>query len=153
MRTLTILAATAAALIAVPAAAQERSGEGRIEARGGVAFASGNEEAFAGVEAGYDFDLGTSAFIGIQASADKVLVDGADVFFGIGGRVGTKLGTGGKLYALGGYGFADGSEAPFAGVGYQHKFGGSVYGKVEYRRTLDQGTDVNFAGIGLGVAF
>jgi hypothetical protein len=68
--------------------------------------------------------------------------------------VGFKAGEKGKLYLLGGYGWVDGGgDGAFAGVGYQHKFGGKLYGKIEYRRTLVSGTDVNFAGAGIGVAF
>lgn len=152
MRKFAILATAAAAVVATPALAQT-TGEGRIEARGGIAWAGGNEEAFAGVAAGYDFDLGEQAFVGVEASADKVLVGGANVLWGIGGRVGAKVGPQGKLYANGGYGFTKGADAAYIGAGYQHKFGTNVYGKVEYRRTLNSGTDVNFAGIGLGYAF
>lgn len=153
MRKVIVLAAVAAAVTAAPAIAQERAGEGRVEIRGGVAWAGGQEEAFAGIAAGYDFDLGDTAFIGVEASGDKVLVGGANVLWGIGGRVGAKVGTGGKLYGLGGYGFTKGSDAAFVGAGYQHKLATNVYGKVEYRRVLNSGTDVNFAGVGLGVNF
>lgn len=153
MRKLIVLAAVAAAVSAAPAVAQERSGEGRIEARGGVAWASGTEEAFAGIAAGYDFDLGDSAFVGVEGSADKVLASGANVLWSVGGRLGVKAGVAGKAYALGGWGFTKGGDAPFLGLGYQHKFGDSLYGKIEYRRTLDNGPDVNFAGVGLGVNF
>ncbi|RJF93682.1 hypothetical protein [Sphingomonas cavernae] len=150
MRKIAIVAAVAAATVATPALAQ---GEARVEARGGIAWAGGDSEAFAGVAGGYDFDLGEKAFIGLEASADKVLVDGADVLFGLGVRAGAKIGDAGKLYALGGYGFTDDSDAAFIGAGYQHKFGKSFYGKIEYRMTLNEGSNVNFAGIGLGAAF
>lgn len=153
MRSFIAIAAVAAAVTAVPAAAQERGGEGRVEARAGIAWAAGNSEAFAGIEGGYDFDLGESAFIGVQASADKVLVKGANVIWGVGGRIGAKVGEKGKIYALGGYAFSEGDDAAFIGAGFQHKFGSKLYGKIEYRRTLNNGTDVNFAGLGLGAAF
>lgn len=147
MRKHFILAAIAAT-IASPALA----GEARIEARGGVAWASGESEAIAGVAAGYDFDLGEGAFAGIEASADKILVDGTDVVFGITGRVGPKIGDAGKLYADAGYSFGDG-DAAHVGAGYQHKFGANFYGKIEYRLFLNEGTNINTAAIGLGYAF
>lgn len=153
MRKLIVLAAAAAAVVAAPAVAQERSGEGRVEARGGIAWAGGNEEAFAGLAAGYDFDLGDSAFIGVEGAVDKVLAGGADPLWSVGGRIGAKVGVGGKLYAVGGYGFTNGPDGAFAGAGYQHKLGTNMYGKIEYRRTLTNGPDVNFAGLGLGVTF
>ena len=149
MRKLAILVA-AAALSATPALA---AGEGRIEARGGIAFAGGTSEAFAGVAAGYDFDLGDKAFIGIEGSADKVLANGSKVLFGVGARIGAKAGDKGKLYAVGGIGFCCGTSDPFIGAGYQHKLGEKVYGKIEYRRILSGGTDINFAGLGIGAAF
>ncbi len=59
-----VLAVTVfAAFAATPAYAE---GEGRIEARGGIAFAGGTSEAFAGIGGGYDFDLGGKAFIGLD---------------------------------------------------------------------------------------
>ncbi len=155
MRKIAILAALAAATVASPAFAQDSAatGEGRIEVRGGIAWAQGAEEAFAGVAVGYDFDLGDTAFIGVEGSADKVLADGAEVLWSIGGRVGAKVGDEGRAYVLGGYGFVDGSDGPFAGAGYQHNLGEKVFAKVEYRRTLVEGPDVNFAGVGVGFRF
>jgi outer membrane immunogenic protein len=150
MRKIAILAALSA-FIATPALA---AGEGRVEGRGGIAFAGGSSEAFAGIAAGYDFDLGDKAFIGIEGSADKVLVDGSDVLFGLATRVGVKASDKTRVYALGGYGFADGESDPFLGAGIQFKFGEKVYGKVEYRRILISSfTDINFAGVGIGAAF
>ena len=154
MRKIAILAALAAATVAAPAFAQDAApGEGRVEARGGIVWAEGAEEAFAGVEVGYDFDLGDTAFIGIQGSADKVLVEDVDVLWSIGGRVGAKVGDAGRAYVLGGYGFAEGDDGAFAGAGYQHNLGKNVYAKVEYRRTLVEGPDLNFAGVGVGFRF
>ncbi len=150
MRKLIIAAATVATLSATPAFA-ETSGEGRIEARGGIAWAGGNEEAIAGVAAGYDFDLGDKAFIGVEGSADKILAGGTDVVFGATARLGVKAGENGKFYVNGGYSFND-SDAFHAGAGYQHKLGKNVYAKVEYRRFFDT-VDVNTAAVGVGLAF
>jgi hypothetical protein len=75
------------------------------------------------------------------------------VFFGAGARVGIKAGEKTKLYANGGIAFnGDGSD-PFIGAGIQRKFGSSIYGKIEYRRFISNGTDLNFAGVGLGLTF
>ncbi|MBO6946218.1 hypothetical protein [Altererythrobacter sp.] len=73
MKNIAMVAATAVAFIAVPAKADET----RLEARGGVVWFDGGEEAVAGVAAGHDFHLDESFFIGIEGSADKVLADGA----------------------------------------------------------------------------
>ena len=152
MRKIALFAALAAATVATPAFAQS-TGEGRVEVRGGIAWADGAEEAFAGVAAGYDYDVTETAFFGVEAGADKVLAGGADVFFTLGARAGAKIGDAGRLYVLGGYGFADGDDGAFAGAGYQHALDEKLFAKVEYRRTLVAGPDVNFAGVGVGIRF
>ena len=149
MKKLLIAACAVSAFTASPLMANE----GRVEARGGIAFANGNEEAFAGVGAGYDFDLGDTAFAGIDLGADKILAGGADVLWSVGGRIGAKVSEDGKIYALGGVGFANGNSEAYAGAGFQHKLTKNIYGKVEYRRIFLTGSDINFAGVGVGVAF
>ena len=142
------LATAAAALVAAtPAAANEA----RAEVRGGVVWAAGAEEATAGVALGYDFDLGTSAFAGVEASADKVLEGGANVVFGTSVRAGAKVGDG-KLYAIGGFSFTEHDDSWHLGAGYQHKVGSNLYVKAEYRRFFDV-VDVNSAVFGVGVNF
>lgn len=148
MRKFAFLGAAATAIVAVPAQANEA----RVEARGGIAWANGTEEAIAGVAGGYDFDLGTGAFAGVEVSADKILVDGADVVFGATARAGAKVGDGGKVYVTGGYSFNDG-DAFHAGAGFQHKLGESTYVKVEYRHFFDDPIDVNTAAVGFGLTF
>lgn len=149
MRKIVVALGLAAAAVAMPAQANE----GRAEVRGGIAWAGGSSEAIAGVAAGYDFDLSTAggAFAGVEGSADKLLVGGADVIFGATGRIGTKLDNG-KLYATGGYSFGDG-DAWHVGAGYEHKVGTNVYLKAEYRRFLLSGTDINSAVAGIGIGF
>lgn len=152
MRKFVALAALAAATVATPAFAQ--SGEGRVEARGGIAWAGGQEEAFVGIAAGYDVDLGDRAFIGGEVAVDKVLAGGADALFSVGGRLGAKVTDTGRLFATVGYGFTDDQgDAAYVGAGYQQNVASNVYAKIEYRRSLVEGTDVNFAGVGLGVRF
>lgn len=141
--------AAIAALMTVPAQANEA----RVEARGGIAWAGGDSEAFAGVGAGYDFDMGQSAFIGVDAGADKVLVDGAEVLWSVGGRIGAKLGDKTKAYALGGVGFCCGEQDAYAGVGLQHNLGQSAYIKAEYRNVFTPGDNLNFGGVGIGFRF
>ncbi|MCB2087803.1 MAG: outer membrane beta-barrel protein [Sphingomonadaceae bacterium] len=145
--------ALAAAFAGLAAAAPASANEARVEVRGGVAWASGTEEAIAGVAAGYDFDLGDNVFIGAEASADKVLANGADVVWGLSGRIGTDIVDNGKLYAIGGYSFGEGEDLPHLGAGYEHKFGSNVYGKVEYRHFFSDFVDVNAAVVGVGVSF
>lgn len=143
-----------AAVAAISAAPAYAGGEGRVEARGGVAWAGGTSYAFAGVGGGYDFDLGKRAFIGLDLGADKVLARGTDVGWSAGGRIGAKVGEKGRVYALGGLGFCCGGSDPYLGAGYQQKFGTKLYGKIEYRKVLSSfGPNINYAGIGLGIGF
>jgi outer membrane immunogenic protein len=141
-----------AALALTAAASPALANEGRVEARGGIVWAGGGEEAVAGAAAGYDWDLGESAFIGVEGSADKILVDGIDVLFGATARVGAKLGENGRLYATGGYTFGEG-DAAHIGAGYQHNLGESVYAKVEYRHFFDDFADLDAAVVGIGFRF
>lgn len=155
MRTVLIPLAAALAVAATPALANEA----RVEARGGVIWGGGDTEATAGAALGYDFDLGTSAFAGAEVSGDKVLTSGTKVAFGFTGRAGVKVGTGGKVYANGGYTteFADNAEGNWhVGAGYQQNLGSQLYGKVEYRHYLPQGAntaDADAVGVGLGLRF
>lgn len=153
MRKIALVAIAAAAAIAVPAQANE----GRVEARGGIAWAGGAEEALAGVAAGYDWDLGSTedggAFVGIEGSADKILAGGTDIVWGATARIGANVGNGGKLYLAGGYSFGDGEDVPHLGAGYQHKVGENVYLKAEYRRFFSDFIDINTAAIGVGMSF
>lgn len=150
-----VIAFSAAALLV--SAAPAMANEVRVEARGGVIW-DGSTEAIAGVAVGYDFDLGSSAFAGLEASGDKILVDGSRVSFGFGGRLGAKLGEAGKLYAAAAYqtkpcGLCEDSLS--VGGGYQHAFGDKFYGKVEYRHFfVDSGvSDPDAVIAGLGVKF
>lgn len=149
MRKIAIALGAAAVAFAVPAQANE----GRVEVRGGVAWASGDEEAIAGVAAGYDFDLGETAFFGIEGSADKVLVDGSDLVFGATGRIGAKVGERGKVFAAAGYSFGEGEDVPHLGAGYQHRIGSNAYLKAEYRHFFSDFVDVNTVAVGVGFAF
>jgi len=143
-----IAAAVAAAAVATPAAANES----RAEVRGGIAWAGGHEEAIAGVAVGYDFDLGTGAFAGVEASADKILEGGANVLWGATVRAGANLGAG-KFFVAGGHTFTEGEDAWHLGGGYQHNVGSNVYLKAEYRRYFLDFNDVNVVNAGVGVRF
>ena len=149
MKKLILLASAAAALVATPAMA-EASGEGRIEARGGIAWAGGFDDFVAGVGAGYDFDLGETAFAGPEVSYDTNF-DGLDAI-NLGARLGFKAGETTKIYVGAGYDVGDFDEIN-ASVGVQQSFSDKVYGKVEYRRYFFSGTDLNAAVVGVGVKF
>ena len=150
--------AMAACIALAAAAAPAHANEGRVEARGGITWANGVEEGIAGVAGGYDFDLGTGAFAGVELSADKILTSNTRVTVGGNVRLGGKLEGGTKLYAIGGYQtkpcqFCE--ESWSAGAGAQVPFGESLYGKVEYRHFfVGKGIpDFNAAIVGIGVRF
>lgn len=150
-----ILPLIASLAIATPAMANE----GRIEARGGVFWTDGYTQDAYGVAAGYDFDLGETAFAGLEVSADKIADTGTKVALGFSGRLGAKMGEKGKLYATGGYTTETcdicNNDSFHAGAGYQHGFGSNLYAKVEYRHFfVDQNRqDGNAAVVGLGMKF
>lgn len=152
MKKFAVAAALLSAVVATPALAAE-GGEAHVEVRGGYVTGSGLDDATIGAAAGYDFDLGSSAFLGAEVAGDKVLKDGFDVQFSAGGRVGAKVGAAGKAYVTGGYTFSD-IDDPYVGAGYQHKFGQNVYGKAEYRHQFIDGfDDFDTFAVGVGYAF
>lgn len=148
-----LTAAAAASLAAIAVAAPAQANEGRVEVRGGAIFALDETEATLGAAAGYDFDLGTSAFVGGEISADKVLVDDSDVYFGFTARAGARLGEGGKLFAAGGYTVGEGEDVPHLGAGYEHRVGQSVYLKAEYRHFFSDFADADAITVGVGMKF
>ena len=144
-----LLALAASVAVASPALANEA----RVEARGGVIWDSGTSEATAGVAAGYDYDLGSNAFFGAEVSADKVLVSGSDVYYGLTGRAGIKVGENGKLFVAGGYTVGEGEDVPHLGAGYEHKLGSNLYLKGEYRHFFSDFTDADAVSVGIGFKF
>lgn len=152
MKKFAVAAALLTAIVATPAMAAE-GGEARVEVRGGYVTGSGLDDATLGVAAGYDFDLGSTAFAGAEIAGDKVLIDGAKVQFSSGARVGAKVGTNGKLYANGGYTFGQ-IDDPYVGAGYQHKLGQNIYAKAEYRHQfIENFDDFDTFAVGVGFAF
>ena len=152
MKKFAVAAALLSAIVATPALAAD-GGEARVEVRGGYITGGGLDDATAGVAAGYDFDLGSSAFAGAEIAGDKVLIDGAKVQFSAGGRAGAKLGANGKAYVNAGYTFGQ-IDDPYVGAGYQHKLGQNLYGKVEYRHQfIENFSDFDTFAVGLGMAF
>lgn len=147
-------AAAIAAVLATPALANEA----RIEGHGGVVWDGSDSDATAGVAVGYDWDLGDSAFVGLETSADKILRSNQRVSVGVGGRAGIKLSEAGKLYAVSSYQTKPCKyceESVSLGAGYQQNFGSNLYGKVEYRHYfVGNGVpDYDGAVAGLGMRF
>lgn len=149
-----ILPLLASLAIASPAMANE----GRIEARGGVIWSGGDSEDTWGMAAGYDFDLGETAFAGAEVSGDKIGTSGTKVSWGLTGRLGAKIGAAGKLYGNAGYSTETCTGCPdawHAGAGYQHGLGKNLYLKAEYRHFfVNSGFDDADAVVaGVGVKF
>lgn len=152
MRIVLLSLAAVAATAATPALANEA----RVEARAGVIWNNGGSEATVGAAVGYDFDLGSSAFAGVEVSGDKILDSGANrVAFGFTGRLGANVSANDKLFVAGGYTtkFCAGCpDSEHLGAGWQHNFG-PIYGKVEYRHYFTnrgwRDSDAVAAGIGI----
>lgn len=156
MRTLAIALVAAAAAFAAPAMAQDAPGQGRVEARGGVVWLPGDFEATAGVAAGYDFDLGKSAFVGGEVSADKVLTSGTKVAFGFTGRAGIKASDAAKVFVTGGYTteFASGLGGNWhAGAGVNYDVTKNVYLTAEYRHFFKNDVSFDADAVVGGVGF
>ena len=71
MNKFVMAAVTTVACLAVPA----KSDETRVEARGGVVWADGQEEAIIGIAAGHDFHLDESVFVEIVGNRQVRDVD------------------------------------------------------------------------------
>jgi outer membrane immunogenic protein len=132
--------------------------EARIEAHGGVLWDNGDSEDVWGVAAGYDWDLGSRAFAGLEVSGDKIGASGTKVSFGATGRLGAKVGTATKLYVDGGYTSepCDTCEdAVHMGAGVEQGLGGNFYGKIGYRHFFvgNGFTDYDSVVAGLGLRF
>lgn len=144
--------------ISAAVAAPAQANEARAEVRGGVFFGSGSEDAAVGLAAGYDWDLSETLFVGLEASADKVL-DGFydDVSFGGGLRIGTSFGDAAKGYVIGGYNTQICDlcvDAWSAGAGLQYGITENAYLKAEYRRYFPGSglNDYNSVLVGIGIA-
>lgn len=153
MRTV-VLSLLASLAVASPALANEA----RVEARGGVIWDQGQSEAIAGVAAGYDWDLGSTTFVGVEASADKILTDNTRVSWGAGGRIGVKVLPGTKAYALADWESKNtryGNSAVGVGGGVQQDVGSRYYLKAEYQHLLigDNTPDADRGLVGVGVKF
>jgi opacity protein-like surface antigen len=148
-----LLAAVGLSLvIATPAYANE----GRAEVRGGVLWGFGDSEGVAGIALGYDWDLGDSAFGGVEVSGDKILEDGSKIAFGATGRLGIKAGESTKVYADGGYTSKPCTgcdDSLHVGAGLEQKLGTSVYIKVAYRHFFSGAGDFDAVVGGLGLNF
>jgi outer membrane immunogenic protein len=145
-----VVAVVAATILSKPAFAGE-GGEARIEARGGLYWSGGDSPNFlGGIAAGYDLDLGDTVFLGPEVSYDTNFE--GDHLVNLGVRLGFKAGKMARIYVNAAYDVADGDEFN-AGGGAQFDFSNRVYGKVEYRRYLFNGPDVNIATVGLGLKF
>lgn len=147
------LAGGAVALAIAFSSAPAFANDGYVEARGGIISALGDEEATAGVAAGYDFDLNDTLFAGVEVSGDKVLVDGSDIYVGFTGRIGTRLGENTKLFAAGGYTVGEGEDVPHLGAGLQQNVSDKIYVKAEYRHFFGDFADADSGVVGVGVRF
>jgi hypothetical protein len=150
MRFYALAAATAlAAIVATPASANET----RVEVRGGAFIGADNTEVAVGVAAGYDADMGPQAFVGGEISADKALARGADIYLGLTGRGGVRVGNGGKLFGAAGYTFFEGDDAWHLGAGYEQQMRSNLYWKVEYRHFFRDFADGDQIVAGVGLKF
>ncbi|MGA1809619.1 MULTISPECIES: outer membrane beta-barrel protein [Sphingobium] len=154
MHKLAPLFAAALALVSSPA----RADEAYVELTGGVSWNSEGTDAISGIAAGYDMDLDERFFVGVEATAEKLLVDDMRVAWGIGGRLGVELVRDNKLFVGVNWQSKDCRECGDAiglGTGWEHNLTEKLYLKVEYKRLfISNGEpDANVGIVGLGVMF
>lgn len=164
------LVIAAAALAATGAQAQNFQGPW-VEARAGwdhVSQGGTSESGFLyGAAAGYDFTVGSKAFVGLQTgvagattkdcSGPGCTKAGRDIEVLV--RAGVAVADRTALYALGGYTNGRASIEGFGGfnldgfrlgAGVEQQFGSKTYTKLEYR--YSNYGDATFAGVNLGDA-
>lgn len=180
MKNIVIVAALATAFTAAPAFAQDFTG-GRIEAQIGYdrvnldagPFDVSTDGVMGGIAAGFDYDLGSvvvGAEAGVAFSSAKLDLLGDELRAGrdleVSARLGFKVSPTGMIYAKAGWTNAaityDDGTSKFTetddgfriGGGYEQTFGGSTYGKLEYRYS-DYGDGVTRSQIvaGVGIRF
>ena len=133
MRTFALCAASALALAAAPALANEA----QVEIHSGVAWDNGQAvKGQIGAAGTYDYTLAPRTFVGGEVSVDKTLATGRDTTVALMGRGGVRVTPRDKLYALGGYSFSGGPHGAVAGAGWERALHGPVFGKVEYRHVF-----------------
>ena len=159
-------AALLAAIMLAPAPA-DAAGQGRVEVRTGYDDFENVGGFLYGIGAGYDFDLGRSLTLGVEATVEEST---ADLFIldarrdlGAGIRLGIKTGETGRVYLGAGYsnarvtatGFGSGNADGIRGsAGYEFGLFGNIYGKLEYRYTnYEAGFDRHQGLTGVGIRF
>lgn len=110
-----------------------------------------------GVEAGYDFDLGTTV-AGFSAEYQDSSEDGIGRDLSVSGRFGFKAGENALVYGLAGYTNLDiaGFELDGAriGGGAEFGFGGGSFAKAEYRYSdYEAGVETHQMLVGVGYRF
>jgi hypothetical protein len=147
-----ILPLVASLTVATPAMANEA----RVEARGGVIWSNGETQDIWGAAMGYDFDLGESAFAGVEVSGDKIGETDTKVAWGFTGRAGVKAGENTRLFVAGGYTTKPCDlceDSVHAGAGIEQGLGKNFYVKGEYRHNFVNNalpdSDALVAGVGL----
>lgn len=156
--------AVLAAFTTTPAFA---SGEARVELQLGYDDIGGESGVTYGTVLGYDLDLGSTAFAGVEVGIAESTIKGggvtADRDLSVSGRFGVELSERSKVYALLGYSNQRLSAPGLGGTnldgirvgaGFEHDIAKNIYGKVEYRYTnYELGVDRHTVVAGLGARF
>ena len=170
MRNLIAVAGLALASGAMPSAAHAEGGNGYLEVRGGIAGANGSTTETIGLALGYDFDIGSQAFLGAEVAADTNASFGEPVY-GVNARLGMRTGSDSKIFATLGYARARYNSSVLyigpgligvipvtgsgddiaAGAGYQQDIGKNLYISLQFQHYFD--TRINRASIGFGTKF
>lgn len=134
-----------------------QANEAYVEATGGVSWSDEATDAIGGFAVGYDVDVSEKVFVGVEATAEKLLTGGTRVAWGIGGRIGAEVLPRSKVFVGTNWQSKDCRECGNAiglGTGWEQNLTETIYAKLEFKHLfVEDEVDANVGIIGLGVMF
>ena len=104
-----------------------------------------------------DVDVTETVFVGVEATAEKLLTDGTRVAWGIGGRAGAEVLPRSKIFVSMNWQSKDCRECGNAvglGTGWEQNLSEKIYAKIEFKHLfIDDEANANVGIIGLGLMF
>ncbi|MBH0112891.1 hypothetical protein I5E68_07995 [Novosphingobium sp. YJ-S2-02] len=134
-----------------------RADESYIEPIGGLNWNREESAVVTGIAVGHDFDIDEAHFWGIEVTAEKELEEDRRVAWGVGGRFGRTMLSGGKLFVGGAWQTkecADCGHAVALTAGWEQEIAEEIYAKVEFKHLLvEDERDKDGLVFGIGFMF
>ena len=134
-----------------------QANEAYVEATGGGSWNDEATDAIGGFALGYDVDVTETVFVGVEATAEKLLTDGTRVAWGIGGRAGAEVLPRSKIFVSMNWQSKDCRECGNAvglGTGWEQNLSEKIYAQIEFKHLfIDDEANANVGIIGLGLMF